>query len=110
MATLQGHSNSGVLEWFEGPDNEVFGVGTNAVYPDVADQAVLVFQTGVGTNVTLTLPAPKLAIFLADATTVNPSAIADVIGAALAELVDGAGNPVTTYLTGFRRNVRGTGA
>lgn len=110
MSTLQGHSNAGVLEWFEGPDNQLFGTGVNATFPDVADAAILTFTTAIGTLVTLTLPAPKLAIFMADGATVNPSAIADIIAAALANLVDGAGNPVTAYVAGIRRNLRGTGA
>lgn len=72
-------------------------------YQNVADYAVLVYQTAVGTQVYLTLVAPQSGIFLADQETVDPTAIAvlntDVIGS----LEDGAGNVVTAYVGGFRR-------
>lgn len=102
-AKLLGHSNADVQDWFEGTDN--FNSSPSPVlmpFPDVIDSAKLVFADGSGNEASLTLPAPISSIFLADETTVDASAIADVITSATTYLVNSAGNTVTTFVGGFR--------
>lgn len=47
--------------------------GTNAEYPNVEDKAVLTFMSASFQLVRISIPAPLLAIFLADGETVDPS-------------------------------------
>lgn len=47
--------------------------GANAEYERVEDKAVLTFQTAVGSIHRYKVPAPKVAIFLADGETVDPA-------------------------------------
>src|SRR5215469_9313708 len=109
-AALLNHSNADVQDWFEGPDNfNLTPTPTNAAYPNVSDAARLIFADGSGNQASITLPAPQAAIFLADLTTVDPSAIADIITAATTYLVNSAGNIVTTYLAGVRTTATSAG-
>jgi hypothetical protein len=85
-----------------------FGYGSQATFGSAEDKAALSFNTLGGTH-TLQIPAPKAAIFLTDAETVN-AAQSDIV-ALVAEIVDGettafvtdaAGNQVTGMIGGFR--------
>ena len=73
-------------------------------FQTVLDSASLWFQTPAGNIVTLTLPAPKSSIFLADLQTVNPASVAGIVSAALAApLTDQSGTAVTVFLGGTRQ-------
>lgn len=72
-------------------------------YQNVADYAVLVYSTGSGTLVYLTLIAPQSSIFMADQETVDPAALAALNADVIGSLEDGSGNIVTAYVGGFRR-------
>jgi hypothetical protein len=109
MAKLQLHSNADVLNWFEGPPTNLTPSPVSAVFADVVDLARLTFADAGGNLATLALPAPQLAIFQADSVTVNPSAIADIIAAAVGHLHTAAGNPVTAFVAGVR-NQRSSGS
>lgn len=109
MSALQNHSNADVLEWFEGPLNVLSPSPVSAVFADVVDLARLTFTDAAGSLSTLALPAPKSGIFLADSVTVDPSAIADIISAAVGHLCSSAGGPVTAYVAGVR-NQRSSGS
>lgn len=109
-AKLLGHSNADVLDWFEGDDHFNFSPSpSSATYDSVTDFATLLFADGSGNQASLTLPAPKSNIFLADQVTVDSSAIADIITAATTYLVNSAGNLVTTYLGGVRKGTTSVG-
>lgn len=109
MAALQNHSNAVVLHWFEGPDNVLSLTPTAATFPDVRDLARLTFTDASGSLVNLALPAPASGIFLADSVTVNPSAIADIITAAVGHLCTSGGGLVTSFVAGLR-NQRSSGS
>lgn len=108
MAALQNHSNAGVLDWFEGPDNALSPSTAAAIFADVADLARLTFTDATGSLATIALPAPQQAIFMADSVTVDPSTIADIITAAVGHLCTAAGGLVTAYVAGTR-NQRSSG-
>lgn len=109
MAKLQLHSNAGVQEWFEGPDNVLTPTVVSATFPDVVDLARLTFTDAFGSLVNVALPAPQGSIFLADSVTVDPSAIADVIAACVGHLCSSGGSLVTAYVAGTR-NLRSAGS
>lgn len=109
MAKLQLHSNATIFSWFEGPLNFPGGAPVSAMFPDVVDLARLTFQDASGNLTNLALPAPMSSVFLADTVTVDPSAIADIIAAAVGTLVTQAGGLVTAYVGGTR-NLRSSGS
>lgn len=109
MAALENHSNAVVLHWFEGPDNILTLTPTSAVFADVSDLARLTFTDASGSLATLALPAPQQSIFKPDSVTVDPSAIADIITAAVGHLCTAAGGLVTAYVAGTR-NLRSSGS
>jgi len=104
VTALLGKSHGDVLVAWEGP-LYVNGspVVTTGDYQSVSDYAELLFQTAVGTQVNVAIPAPDSAIFLADGFTVDSTQIAGIIAAVIANCVDGNGNAVTTYLGGVRQ-------
>jgi hypothetical protein len=75
----------------------------NASFPDVFDQAALLFQTPAGSITTIVIPAPMANIFLADGETVDPAQISAIITAVIANTVTQNGTPVTSYVSGYRR-------
>lgn len=79
---------------------------TAAVYETVQDSALLTFTTAAGNLVTYAVFAPQSGLFLADGETVNPAAATGVIAAAIAALLDAAGNPVTAFVSGVRQKRR----
>ena len=98
------HSNGDVLNWWEGPPNiNATPTTTNAVYVTVADQARLLFLDSANSIVTLNLPAPQSGVFLADGVTVDPSAIADLITAFIADGQSAAGNAIVSFVAGNLR-------
>jgi hypothetical protein len=109
MAALQNHSNAAVQVWFEGPQNVLTPSPVSAEFPDVIDLARLTFTDASGNLAVLALPAPVGAIFAPDSVTVLPSAIADIIAAAVGHLCTAAGSTVTAYVAGTR-NLRASGS
>jgi hypothetical protein len=109
MAALQNHSNAGIQTWFEGPLQVLTPSPVATDFPDVADLARLTFTDALGSLATLALPAPQSTIFMADSVTVNPSAIADIIAAAVGHLCSAGGGTVTAYVAGTR-NLRSSGS
>lgn len=77
-----------------------------AVYQGVGDAAALIFADAAGAQVTLQLPAPKAAIFMADQETVSAPAIAGVTAAVIGTVLTPAGGLVTAYLAGMRRKAQ----
>lgn len=76
----------------------------NATYNSVNDYAQLVFATGAGNLVYVTLPCPVSSIFMADQETVDPVAIATIIAAVTGTVIDGSGSPVASFIGGYRRS------
>lgn len=109
MAALQNHSRAGVLNWFEGPEQNLTPTPTGGDFPDVIDLARLTFIDSGGSLATLALPAPNSAIFLADSVTVDPTQINDIITACIGHLCSAAGGAVVSYVAGVR-NLRSSGA
>lgn len=108
LTTLVGQikavSNADVLNSVEATLNVNGSPGpAAATYPTVRDSAKLMFKTASGNDVTLLVPAPQQSLFLADGQTVDPSAAAALIAAALGVVTDEAGNAVTTYVGGVRQ-------
>jgi len=79
-------------------------------YQNTGDSARLAFQTAAGNIVRLTLPAPTIAIFLADRITVDPAntLVIAIVAAAIGSLTDGSGNAVVSFLGGYYDRSRGS--
>lgn len=76
---------------------------TTGTYQSVADYAVLIFATAGGDLIYLTLVAPSSSVFLADQETVDPTAIAVLIGDCIGNLQNRNGDAAASYVGGFRR-------
>lgn len=78
------------------------GVPVAANMQSVADAASMMFQTGPGGILRLTVPAPKIGIFMPDGVTVNPAdfRVVALVAACIGLLSDGAGNAAALYLGG----------
>lgn len=99
---LQAISNAAIVEWFEGTDNFISLAPTSALFPDVKDIARLTFTTGPGNLVDLAVPAPISGIFKPDLVTVDPTAIAVLIGDCIGNLSTSGGIAVTAFVGGSR--------
>jgi len=79
-------------------------VGSSAAgtYQSVKSSAQLLYQTGSGAQLKLTIPAPSIGIFLADRQTIDPAnaLIIAINAAAIGLLSDAAGNAATTFIGG----------
>lgn len=100
LTALQAKSEAEVLNYVESALSTPIGVAAAAQYQSVKSAATLLFQTGAGTIVRVTIPAPAVGIFLADQQTVDPAQVAAIIAAAVGTLTDISGNVVTSYLGG----------
>jgi hypothetical protein len=101
------HTNADVLNWWEGPPNINSTPTTlSGLYVTVGDQARLLFLDTAGSLVTFNLPAPLLSCFLADGVTVDPSAIADLIAAIIADGQSSAGNSIASFVAGNLRRTK----
>lgn len=78
--------------------------GGSGPYSTVQDKVYLVFTDSMGSTVTVTLPCPNAAIFMADNKTVDPTnaLVSAIILACIGTVLSAAGNPVNLYLTGYR--------
>lgn len=99
-SALTAQSNADVIECWEGLDETYTIVPSTSAYPTVRVVAVLMFVDGTGSSGKLYLPAPDAAVFMPDGDTVDPSAVAGIITAAIGSLLSGAGNPVTAFVGG----------
>jgi len=77
----------------------------SATYATVDDFAELWLQTSANTILTLTVPAPKSSMFLADQETVDPAGafVTGLMAVATGLVCDLAGNTVTNFVGGIRR-------
>lgn len=108
MDALVAHSQAAVLRWFEGEVTEPGTTPAGGTFAPVSDIVTLLFATSGTSVIQLGLPSPSADIFEADTVTVDPSAIADIITAAVGTLQNPAGDVATSYIAGIR-NLRSTG-
>lgn len=103
VAALVAKSNADVLASWEGPLT-INGapVVAAATYQSTRDAATLTFKLVTSDLVKILLPAPQAGIFFADGETVNPAAIAAIIAAVIANVVDESGNAVASFVGGTR--------
>lgn len=76
-----------------------------AIYQSVTDYAELWYSTSINTIIAVTVPAPRLSIFLADGQTVDPanSNVVAASGQIIGVVSDLAGNVATAFVGGLRR-------
>jgi hypothetical protein len=108
LSCIQTYSNAGLQQHVEGDLIVTMEVPDTTMYTSLHDWVVLTFCTAAGNLVKLKLMAPSMDIFHAPPNNdmVDPSAIADLITAAIGTLSDVAGNPVTSYAGGIRMATR----
>lgn len=109
IAALENHSSAVVNENWGGAVGCNPNLPTTTDYTTVRITAVLIFADATGSTAKLYVPAPNTSIFLADGDTVDPTAIPDIISAAIGTLLSGAGNPVTTFVGGIIQRTRFSG-
>lgn len=102
MSALFALSNAAPVEWFEGTDHLTGLTPAGGMYPDVTDMARLTYTDGTGSLANLSLPAPSSSIFLADGSTVDPTAIAVLTSVVIGNLCTAGGGLVTAFLSGQR--------
>lgn len=114
LAAADGLSNAIPVQTWEGPLNNIPPFApTIGIYQSVLDAARLVFADVNGNRMQVIVPAPILAMFMADGKTVNPAypLLGAVIVAAVSELiVPSSGLPITSFIGGslVRSNQQGT--
>lgn len=104
-ADLEALSNAGVLEYWESNVTALTPAPVAAAFQSGADRAALVFQCADGTQVTVIIPAPKAAIFMADTETVDPTNadVATFVTSAIsAPITNAVGSAVTALVAGQR--------
>lgn len=99
-ADIQSHSNAMQSTTWEGAESAPVGAPTAAQYLPGNVKARLTFQCADLTEVSITIPAPKIGIFYADGKTVDPTKIAVLIADCLANLVSTSNSPATSYISG----------
>lgn len=101
QAALLNHSNADVNDWWEGDLHiNTSPSPVNAQYPNLVPPTVLSFLCADGTIATVRLPAAKIGIFLADGSTVDSTAITDIISACVGNLESPTGSLATAFLGG----------
>lgn len=102
QAAILNHSNADFLNEWEGTLNiNLAPAPVSAPYPNVSQQARLVYRCADGTNAELVIPAPKLGIFLADGVTVDVTTIPDIQAAAIGHLLSSSLSPANLFLSGL---------
>jgi len=94
-------SNAGVVECWEGTLENFNPAPTASVYPSARSTAILLFRDDVGSTARLYVPAPVASLFNSAGDTVDPTAAAGIISAAIGNLRAGSGNTVTTFTGGY---------
>lgn len=102
LAALKAQSNADWMQQWEGDLVAQVPAPVAAQFQDASDAAVLYFQTAAGAIAKVTLPAPVASIFMADGESVDPSAIAAIIAAVIADCVTADGTAVASYVGGLR--------
>lgn len=100
-SALAAQSNAGVVECWEGTLEQFTPTPVVTTYPTVRVNAVLIFQDDIGSTARLYVPAPLDTLFNHAGDTVDPTAAAGIISAALGNLVAGSGNTVTVFKGGY---------
>jgi hypothetical protein len=102
LNAAQAVSNAQVLYNWDGTIDPAIGTTTAAQYQAVQQWVELMFQTGAGTILRLTVPAPMISAMKADKITVDPAnaGIISLVAAAIGNLSDGSGNTAAVYLGG----------
>lgn len=104
-AALAALSNAAELEHWESNVSTSVPAPVAAAYQSGQDRAALVFVCADGTTTAIIVPAPALAIFMADGETVditNVDVVAFVAAAVAAPLTNGSGSAVTGLVSGQR--------
>ena len=105
MAGLADITAAVVREWWEGTSvRDPSPPASSASYPAISDEAVLFFNDVSGSICTITVPAPKRSMFLADGKTVDSSNadVANLIASALEEILNPSNNlPFLQYISGL---------
>lgn len=107
LNVLLGHSNADVSSTWEG--TEVVNSTPSPVSAQYATGnivAQLTFLAADGTLATINIPAPKIDIFLADQSTVDPSTITDLITACVGQLIAPSGSLAVSYVSGVASPVK----
>jgi len=106
---MQAVSTATVTHYVESAMSIFSDTPTTDLYNSVFDVAAFVFADEDGTETTVYLPAPSVAIFLGDLKTINmdQANVSDFIDQAFNDLiVPSSGKPVVNYVGGeLRRNV-----
>lgn len=101
MAALSNATNDTI--YFTTVESGVGFAGADNVYQSVYECAKLTFASSVdGGRVFLLIPAPSTSLFLADQETVDPSVASALIADVLATVQTTGGNPVDSYVGGYR--------
>lgn len=105
MAAVQSNlialSNADVLTFWQAVESIRTPTPSTGIFPTVRVQAVLTFRDSTtGSLARLFIPAPKESIFLADGSTVDPTAIGGLISAVEGTIIAGSGNPVDQFVGG----------
>lgn len=82
VGAIANYTPAGIIQQWEGDDEHNDVAATNAVYVDVNDACVLLFENAAGGKATVVVPAPVSACFLEDGETGDPSFLAALIGVA----------------------------
>ena len=101
LADLLAISNADKLNTWEGDLTEnTSPAPVNAQYPGLQQVANLLFLCADGTTAQLQLPAPKVAIMLADGVTVDASTITTLIGDCVGSLQGPSGSLAVSFQAG----------
>lgn len=108
LTALQAVSHADWLVCWESPETSNTPAPTTGQYQSVKPDALLQFICGDGTIVTLRIPAPDVAIMLADTVTVDPSNVNVValVAAAVGNLASSSGSLATGYIGGHLDSTR----
>lgn len=100
-SALAAQSNAGVVECWEGTLEAFSPSPVASTYPSSRSVAILLFRDDVGSTARLYVPAPVSALFNSAGDTVDPTAAAGIIAAAIGNLRAGSGNVVTQFTGGY---------
>jgi hypothetical protein len=98
---IAAQSNAGLVECWEGLLEDFTPTPSAATYPSARSVAILLFRDGLGSTARLYVPAPVAGLFNAAGDTVDPTAAAGIIAAAVGNLRAGSGNTVTQFTGGY---------
>lgn len=102
-AAVQAASQAQVETSWESVLGASVGSAASGAYQSVKMSASLLYQTGSGGSLRITIPAPQLSIFLPDGVTVDPSnsLVIAINTAAIGLLSNGGGTTAATFVGGI---------